>query len=502
MLKITLILFFVFSLSISVKQYKESCSYTSECKGSLECITKKGQSSYKCLCKYGYGFNTSDCQSFNTFKCINDDQCQDEDPHRVCGTTGKCQCNMGYNQGTNYVCVKPPADHLGQCDNNNDCKGSLDCIKSKCLCKQGYFWSKTDGDCKSISSYECGQDSDCQDVDKNRICSTKTDKCECKDGYHAYYSSDLCSRIGSLHNSTCNNDTDCSSGLKCTKVNDAKRCLCSPGKLWNKDSATCHSMDTAACQEDSDCQDQDSKYICNSNHRCQCKLDYRQNYKYLCELKSAYHEACTPPKFLSENTCQSNLTCSNNTCLCTQGYVWSEADHKCKPFQDGKCTTDKICQDHDKQRICDSASKKCVCKQGMFEDKMKLCAIQSYLGQKCNETTECSAANSFCHRATCKDQIGFCVCKPTHRRSNNTCLLITCSSNSECLSNIIEEDANFVCDGNGHCNCQIGYKLNLLEGRCVYDGSSGNQTRPNFVNSLKYNYFLITISLIAIVKLI
>ena len=59
-----------------MKQYKQNCSYTSECINNLECITKKGQSSYRNACKYVHGFNTSDCQLFDAFKCLNKDQCK------------------------------------------------------------------------------------------------------------------------------------------------------------------------------------------------------------------------------------------------------------------------------------------------------------------------------------------------------------------------------------------------------------------------------------------
>ena len=41
----------------------------------LECMTKESQSNYRCACKYVYEFNTSDCQSFDAFKCLNN-QCK------------------------------------------------------------------------------------------------------------------------------------------------------------------------------------------------------------------------------------------------------------------------------------------------------------------------------------------------------------------------------------------------------------------------------------------
>ena len=218
----------------------------------------------------------------------------------------------------------------------------------------------------------------------------------------------------------------------------------------------------------------------------------------MCEKKLGYRESCN-----TQSQCLSNLTCSlgMHQCVCTTGYIWSDKENKCKPFQDGSCTSDLLCQDQDNQRTCDKSQSKCVCKQGMFEDGKGKCNKQVALGFACNNTNECVTTNSLCYKATCNAPTGQCVCKPTHRKSGTLCMIHTCTKSSDCYSSVFDEDDHLICDGNGQCNCQSGYIIDLIEGRCRNTGQPDH--KPNFANPIQLNcFFTFFIIFISIIKLI
>ena len=481
MTNITLIIFLLSLISISLagSKHGEACTKDSDCVRGLFCVIKYNGTThydYRCGCKTGYGFNqqSSNCTSFDSYRCTTDDQCQDNDRYRICNQS-KCVCKDKYQESTEKKCTIIKGGHLKSCDKNDECKSNLYCHsqKKKCLCETGFLWSKTYDDCKSINSYECGQDSDCQERDPNRICSQNHDKCVCKDGYEAYFSNEICMKKLNSHNESCKEDRECMRGLKCYDVGfGKKKCLCQPFDLWidsKKDSSKgCYPQNSNKCERDSQCQDHDQNRLCLEDY-CKCRPDYTVFSNDTCEKKLAYREACTRSNVMSP--CQSNLTCSNHLCLCTHGYFWSDKEQRCKPFQDGGCTNDTQCQDNDNQRMCDLTNGKCVCKQGMFEDSKKMCRKQVALGLACNNTNECATTNSICYKATCNAPTGLCVCKPTHRRNETFCVTRTCTQNSDCYSNIFDEDNYFICNGNGQCNCQTGYTIDLIDGQCKYVSS-------------------------------
>ena len=475
MAKMTLIICLLSFITISsAYKHGESCSYDSECDGLMICPSK----SYRCGCKAVYGFNeeSSNCTSFNSYRCQSDYQCQDSDSFRVCNQS-QCVCKDKYRQLSDKLCTRIKVGHLESCDKDQDCKGQLYCYpkKNTCICKQGYLWSKTNDDCRSFDSYECAQDSDCQDRDPNRICNKKDDKCVCRDGYEATHSTDICTKAVNSYNESCNQDNECEKKLKCYDVGFGnKKCQWEPGYLWTiiwGEGGNCLSMNSLTCYEDLKCQDRDKNRLCLEYH-CKCRPGYMVNYKDMCERKYAYREACTHSTLY--DSCQSNLTCSNGSCLCTSGYIWSDKEHKCKPFQDGNCTMDLQCQDQDKQRTCDVRKGKCVCKQRMFEDNKNMCSKLIALGLPCNNTNECVTTNSICHKTTYDAPSGLCVCKPTHLRSGKLCLAHACIHNSDCYSDIFDKDDHLICDGNGQCNCQTGYTDDLVEGQCKYNTSTLN----------------------------
>ena len=504
MAKITLIICLLSLTSISFAKYKHGqvCSFNSDCDGQMGCYKKyKGSDyDYRCGCKVGYGFTeqSSICTSFDLYQCTTDDQCQDSDRYRVC-KEGKCTCKDKYQESSNKDCNKITVGHMESCDKDQDCKGELYCYPrtNKCICKQGYLWSSTNDDCKSMSSYQCSKDTDCQDRDPNRICSTKDDYCRCRDGYEAESSSYICTKLKNSYNESCNEDKECTETLKCFDVGFGnKKCQCKTGYFWKANYKSCYSMSSSNCQTDMQCQDRDPNRLCIAS-TCRCRPDYMENYNMVCEKKYGYRESCN-----SQSQCLSNLTCSSgDQCICTTGYIWSDKENRCKPFQDGSCTSDLLCQDHDNQRICNKTQGKCVCKLGMFADSKNKCNRQVALGAACNNTNECVTTNSLCHKATCNAPTGLCVCKPTHRRSASLCVVHTCTQSSDCYSNIFDEDDHLICDRNGQCNCQSGYAVDLVEGRCRNTGTPGHKS--SFASSIQFNYFFtFFIILISIIKLI
>ena len=494
MAKLLIFLFSYFILSVSAKTYNQQCSDSSECDGQLICRTKPGDAgSKKCVCKIGSGYQSpGQCVKFDKYECQSDTYCQDQDKDRIC-TQQKCQCKDGYSESkSEQKCEKGvKVGHNEPCELDNQCKSHLYCYPrtGKCICKKNYVWSQDD--CKEMASHSCSQDSDCQDRDPNRICNSTTQRCGCRDGYLEPSTGDYCVKKKASYNDTCNQDSDCGHYSKCYQSGDMKKCLCQPGLKWNSVNKSCNEMEIESCKSDVECQDVDKNRICKQKtdttlKRCQCKDNYMPDYKSICVLKYGYKQACVQ----SFSSCQINMTCAiSNVCVCSPGFIWSEVDKKCKAFQEETCKTDIQCQEIDKQRICDSSSGKCVCKQGLFENKTKLCVAQVGLAEPCFREGQCSPANSFCHKSSADD--GVCACKPTHQRKGNYCVVKTCSKSTDCYSDIFDEDNNLVCDGKGTCNCVTGYSIDLELGKCKLD-----HPQPNFGHTTKFNHLLISFLII------
>ena len=246
MTNITLIICLLSLISISSAKLKHGnvCRYNSDCEEGLFCMVKYNGTTrydYLCGCKAGYGFNqqSSNCTSFGSYQCTTDYQCQDNDRYRMCNQS-KCVCKDKYEESTNKSCTRIKAGHFESCEFNENCKGNLYCRPrtNKCICKQGYSWSKTDEVCKSFDLYKCGQDTDCQDRDPNRICSRKDKKCQCKDGYKTYFDN-ICIKKN-LYNESCNGDEQCVTSLKCYDLGSGgKKCQCQPGYFWRKSNEYC-----------------------------------------------------------------------------------------------------------------------------------------------------------------------------------------------------------------------------------------------------------------------
>lgn len=490
MIKLLIFLFLYFTLSISTKVHNEQCSSSNECEGELLCRSKPDDvKTMKCVCKTGSGYQSpGQCVSFDKYVCPSDTFCQDQDEDRICNLQ-KCQCKDGYSESKNdQKCEKGvKVGHNESCELDSQCKGNLYCHPrtGRCICKETYVWSHDS--CKPMALYSCSQDSDCQDRDPNRICNSTTQRCGCRNGYLEPSMGNYCVKNKASYNDICNQDSNCGSYLKCYPSGDMRKCLCLPGLKWNSTIKVCYPMEIEYCKSDVECQDVDKNRICKQKmdttlKYCQCKDNYMPNYESICVLKYGYMQACVQ----SFNSCQINMTCTSNVCVCSQGFIWSEVDKKCVTFQEGTCTTDIQCENIDKQRVCDLSSGKCVCKQGLISDKTKLCVAKIGLAQPCSRQGQCGPANSFCHKSSADG--GVCACKPTHQRKGDYCVAKACGKTTDCYSDIFDEDNNLVCDGKGTCNCATGYSLDLGLAKCKLDSSQG---KPNFANTIKLNNLLI-----------
>ena len=171
-------------------------------------------------------------------------------------------------------------------------------------------------------------------------------------------------------------------------------------------------------------------------------------------IHNSYNSSCSTNDF-----CENNLVCKNETCKCPIGHIWSFDQSKCISFENGFCINSFHCQDYDENRIC-FYDEKCKCKNGYQSDS--LCADnanKSSYGELCNYDNDCDSQQFKCVNSQCKCPIGY-----IWSIDSKQCIQFRnefCNSSIKCQ----DLDPNRICF-NDICQCRNGYKDEPIGSLC------------------------------------
>ncbi len=391
---------------INAQNYCESCS-------SSEKICYKNQ----CKCGPNYRLNTTlhICEHFD---CYKDTECQEFDKNRKCSDK-KCNCVKSFKEnGDTKICQKLPKE----CSYNSDCEkyGHQVCVDKICECLPNYKWDLTNETC--IHFY-CNSDNDCKGYDQNRVC--LNDKCICSTNFVEDYDNKKCVKMRS-----CTSLNDCDQNQFC--INN-QFCRCQPNYGYSAETSKC---EYHSCNSNSDCDQYDSKSMCDGFGRCKCKSDY------VLDPKTKICNKTVEVSCNSISDCGENQFCINDLCECRSGYY--QVENSC---YSKSCNFDSDCNFFDKNSVC--ASNKCKCRSGYTLDPTtKLCKIRDE--KSCNSIDDCGT-DQFCTK-------NLCECQPNYEFDDSSlCKFKPCSYDSDCN----QFDSNRICNSaNGKCeSCKTYYKI-------------------------------------------
>lgn len=154
----------------------------------------------------------------------------------------------------NSQSTKREADHLfddfpifEKCNSSSQCvpEKNLVCANQKCLCQPNYaFHYNNVTDQLECLHFNCDNDYQCSDYDKNRYCS-RDGQCKCKMNFHPDETNgQSCKRF---KESNCTQNSDCLiDHFLCV----SGQCRCAPNHRFDEDNRTCVEF---TCSKDYDC---------------------------------------------------------------------------------------------------------------------------------------------------------------------------------------------------------------------------------------------------------
>ncbi|KAH0535766.1 hypothetical protein KQX54_019043 [Cotesia glomerata] len=247
---------------------------------------------------------------------------------------GKCQCEAGYVNYFNKICVSNAELIAGNF--GISCKNDYYCIdfkygecshEKKCTCRSNYV-ALGDDQCIALIGEYCESDSEC--ISYNTVCVDH--KCKCPEKF-IMQSKYQCDRI-SL-GKTCKQDHDCQIAINNSLCSEDKVCVCTKNH-YTLSSFECVPYLNEKCTTDDDCQPNFS--ACIDNY-CQCTLLYRSVSFNRCEL------------FGSLFNCKENLDCGDTwhnicskdkKCICNNNNTYIDKS-TCSPLLGGYCWVDHQC---------------------------------------------------------------------------------------------------------------------------------------------------------------
>lgn len=258
-----------------------SLDYNKTCLSNVNCsLTNVICHHGKCKCKSYYLFDEKkrSCVLFEKANCQWDWQCQDIDINRKCKlennlqnlTNGRCICKDPFQESFHTdsygLCLdKNSKSHKQSCNYTIECK-SMECYNNTCSCPLGQQWIHAEQKCQSFDESLCENDTECQDIDENRICNKS---CICKKGYFADYNYE-CLKYAEL-GMPCNKTTQCN--VRNSLCNTQRRngiCTCKP--TYSQLNQT--KCEPKKCHLSSDCQSNDYYFIDHlicKNSNCVCE---------------------------------------------------------------------------------------------------------------------------------------------------------------------------------------------------------------------------------------
>lgn len=537
----------------------DECS-SKPCAENAICINTPG--SFSCICKSRYVGNPYElCSQVSISKCTEGSlctcshnatcpegytcqrsKCVDVCHTKICGPQsiceeGLCHCLPGHNGNPNDLQRGCVAD--GKCMVDGDCKDSEICFQvakntrkcvdsctklqcgpnslciganhqAHCICAEGYVGNPIDvkTGChlqqRDHNEEECRSNTDCLN---SHVCievEGSTKKCL-----------DLCSTIA------------CSANEHCKVVENSARCDCKDGFLWNPVSSICEQPSTPNCNNNADCDDNEScqkdvlgvkkcedscsLFTCPQNSRCISK-----NHKSQCE--------CLPGFIGNPNDRDGCITINKNQCTddaqCRESEICKNIGdlNKCLPAcQQITCGPNAIC-------VSNNHAPKCQCPSGPFtgnpDDLEKGCqsvpciynddclshelcnrlthtCMDVCLEDSCGENAVCIAEN---HKTICQCPSGYrsdpvpevgCkkieACNPNPCHSTAVCEPRHSSYVCLCPSGFVGDPKKTGCRkqsecSNGNQDCPL--EATCVEGRCVNpcEGACGINSLCKVVN--------------------
>lgn len=348
-----------------------------------------------------------------------------------------------------------------------------------------------------VSSYgeKCRTDSDC-DGQFGLVCNNGT--CRCSQEYIAR----LNMNTGKFFNTERRTECMLRAGSKCDK-RDVTSSRAFSTYIWTKLRKNMQSFGEDFIRSDSNCVD---NAYCVAGH-CRCSTKHFQDFRGLCLKKRTVFQPCD-----SDHQCQASegLLCSNGTCQCRSSMTYDIISKAClvpvggdcdaysgpsgQKDSDGFSLKDKECV-----KNAECSNDRCVCLDGYTVTSNGACGVAH--GSLCDTTDYiCADIQLACRSGRCQcrypvhqvynETIKQCVSKPDgpctprkfsgysyHQHSFKQ----NCVPFAECVSTEIEsgDDSMF----EYICKCSQGYAEDS-SGNCIPSYSSGNQLSVSYFDIL------------------
>ncbi|XP_062510563.1 fibrillin-1-like isoform X2 [Corticium candelabrum] len=336
-----------------------------------------------------------------------------------------------------YSC---PTD-VSECDTGKlNC--TLRCVRSqggeKCVCKDGYYWSWDERQCKKIPGDDCKKLKchKCRMVESKPVCS-------CHLGYVFNVVTKTCKDVDECHNG----HHLCRPDQKCINTPGRYKCGCKVGYVEKngvcEDEDEC-SVNPNLCEGRTTCVNRDGGYDC----KCLRGYVLLKNTQF-CEDVDECH---TP------NRCSPLQICVNTVgdfeCECKRGYSNTSNPQECVDIDECKVNNGGCAHDH--MCINSQGGFTCNCREGYTKDP-------HYFG-RCLDMTECKANRSICSKSEqcVKDKEGYrCKCSHGYGRHPKTrvCVNATVLRPRSCRDiqkmELGEEDGEYQLYPNRKCSAAI-----------------------------------------------
>ncbi len=394
----------------------------------------------------------------------------------VVGACGNCTASQ-YCDASIGACVDIAAGTPNAGEIGSGCASTADCTRSGsdafCIVDGGLFGEMPRGSCSANCDVSgCPSGSGCVDVGLQLcldICLTNAD---CREGYSCVRLSNEDSRSYCFPSNksgsactgpdcspaggSCNEDTDCASGLQCARNLPGGYCQsssCGQGNTFNNSlKAWCLVTDPCAGSTIALAGCDISLQNCRSGYACLTadpnRTDGNSGFCYLrnCEEDTDCNVAgtsctnvCDTARGICDARCTSDLDCDGGrACDTTTGRCFQP----CR-YADANCGPDAF---------CDTALRRCVrncrsdasCPQGTFCDR-----AGGQCKPLCTADTDCTGISQFC------DSLGRCRAR--------------CADDSACGSNEYCESGRCLPRCAGSANCSFGSFCEPSTGRCQAD---------------------------------
>lgn len=334
---------------------------------------------HKCIkpgvCECGENFFWSNFVEECVPKCVSM-RCKPNE--RCMGTTGTCDCTLGYKRNTTTSECDPICD--------NGCVNGYCSAPNICSCNEN-FTHLNATHCQRKCDPTCPRNAECQDG--TCVCSKGYTKyssiclknCPCTNAYCSDYDNECRCRLGYFKNpknsSECISECEldgCENGF-CTSKLSFAQCKCHKHYQMDKTAKKC-----IKCEEGTYCNGEFMPYTCNppcehgicvEKDTCACHHGYDKTEKsHVCE--PVCYEGCA------------NGVCHNpHNCTCNEGF--EKVDDKCQPVcvhkcVNGICSAPDVCNCTEGHEFVPNSKHKCEkikCHHGEHHKGHKDCQTEA-----------------------------------------------------------------------------------------------------------------------------